>query len=343
VYLSRVILDLADFLELRDQLPLVDVRSEGEYEQGHILHAINIPILNNSERVVVGTTYKQRGQAEAIRTGFRLVGPRLADIIERTQEVGSEVIVHCWRGGMRSGNFCQFVGMAGVKSHQLRGGYKAYRNLALDALRYPFKFVLLSGHTGSGKSALLNELKSRGEQVLDLEAIAKHKGSVFGGLNMPVQPTTEQFQNEIFESVRTMDPSRRVWVEDESIAIGKIFLPMDLWKTMGSSPIVEIIVDKSARLQRLVSEYENTDSQEFINAMRGIQKKLGGQHFKMAAELVEKRDMYSAIDIILNYYDKAYANGLARKADRVKFKLDWDGISLSDFADYLINKTEVER
>lgn len=338
-----MILELPHFLQLRDRLPLVDVRSEGEYSAGHIVSAVNIPILNNTERTVVGTIYKQQGQADAIRAGFRLVGPRLADIIEQTQGVGNELIVHCWRGGMRSGNFCQFVGMAGVKTHQLRGGYKAYRNLALESLRYPFRFILLSGYTGSGKSALLHELRSKGEQVLDLEAIAKHKGSVFGGLNMPAQPTTEQFQNEIFESVRTMDFSRRIWVEDESIAIGKIFLPLDLWKTMGASPVIEVNVAKQVRLQRLVTEYENTDSAKFITALQGIQKKLGGQHYKAAAEFVGNGNLRSAIEIILTYYDRAYSNGLAKRSGRVKLKLDWDGISLPDFADYLIKNTEVER
>src|SRR5687768_10687024 len=124
-----MILPVSEFLELRTSLPVVDVRSEGEFETGHIPSAINIPILNNAERVEVGTDYKQRGQLEAIRTGFRLVGPRLINIIDQAKAIAiaNELIVHCWRGGMRSANFCQFVGMAGVKTHQLKGGYKAYR------------------------------------------------------------------------------------------------------------------------------------------------------------------------------------------------------------------------
>ncbi|KXK24030.1 MAG: tRNA 2-selenouridine synthase [Bacteroidetes bacterium OLB12] len=115
-----------DFLSLRNNLPIVDVRSEGEYQSGHILHAINIPLLNNQERAQVGTDYKQKGQLEAIKTGFRLVGPRLLDIINEAEKVSpsKEMLVHCWRGGMRSNNFCQFVGMAGIKTHALKGGYK---------------------------------------------------------------------------------------------------------------------------------------------------------------------------------------------------------------------------
>src|SRR6188508_2117989 len=122
-------IELAEFLTLRHHLPVVDVRSEGEFQEGHIRSAINIPLLNNEERIAVGTDYKQKGQLEAIKTGFRLVGPRLNDMICEALRVanGEEILVNCWRGGMRSSNFCQFVDMAGIKSHQLKGGYKAYR------------------------------------------------------------------------------------------------------------------------------------------------------------------------------------------------------------------------
>src|SRR6478609_9051376 len=174
-----MLLPIEDFLTLRQSHPIVDVRSQGEFGEGHIRHAINIPILNNEERIAVGTDYKQKGQLEAIKTGFRLVGPRLPEMINDALLVsnGKEILVNCWRGGMRSSNFCQFVGMAGIKSHQLKGGYKAYRTLALEAFRKPFKIIVLTGYTGSGKSEILRALKAHGEQVLDLEALASHKGS----------------------------------------------------------------------------------------------------------------------------------------------------------------------
>ena len=209
---------IEEFLSLRKELPVVDVRSEGEFEEGHIRNTINIPLLNYAERIAVGTDYKQKGQHEAIKTGFRLVGPRLLDIINDAEKVASnrELLVHCWRGGMRSNNFCQFVGMAGIKTHSLKGGYKAYRHQALESFKRPMNLILLTGCTGSGKSEVLRALKSQGEQVLDLENLANHKGSAFGGLLMPPQPTTEQFQNELFEEILLLDPSRRIWVEDES-------------------------------------------------------------------------------------------------------------------------------
>lgn len=322
-----MILSVEDFLTLRTQIPVADVRSEGEFEAGHIPYAINIPILNNAERVEVGTDYKQKGQAEAIRTGFRLVGPRLIDIIDHTKHVAQdqELIVHCWRGGMRSANFCQFAGMAGVKTLQLKGGYKAYRQLALKSFKTPFKFVVLGGSTGSGKTEILNALADAGEQIIDLESLARHRGSVFGGLMQPPQPTTEQFQNELFEKILTLNPKKRIWIEDESVAVGKIFLPADFWKIMGTSPLVELQVDKDVRIKRLVSEYGHADKNQFLEAMTGITKKLGGQHFKAAKEKLLGDDMPAVMEILLTYYDKAYRNGLDKKSSRMKGRFSWNG------------------
>jgi tRNA 2-selenouridine synthase len=324
-----VALTIDDFFRIREQLAVVDVRSEGEWELGHIPCSVSIPLLNDAERVIVGTTYKQQGQKEAIRQGFRLVGPRLEALVRRAEEVGPEFIVHCWRGGMRSRNFCQFVSMIGLQTHQLDGGYKAYRHAAQRMFTKPFKIVLLTGLTGSGKSELLRALKAEGEQVIDLETLASHKGSVFGGLTMDPQPTTEQFENNLFETLLQLNPDRRVWVEDESIAIGKIFLPTEFWKTMNSAPVVEIEVPKEARIRRLVSEYQNVPPELFQEAMQRITKRLGGQHYNSARELLFAGDLAAAIEIILSYYDKAYANGIDRKRTRITDKVSWDGKDLS--------------
>jgi tRNA 2-selenouridine synthase len=331
-----VIIELQDFLKLRQQLPIVDVRSEGEFAEGHILHAKNIPILNNAERIAVGTDYKKKGQQEAIRTGFRLVGPRLPEIIAAAEDTGSEFLVHCWRGGMRSLNFCQFVGMAKVKTHQLQGGYKVYRQAALASFGQPFKLMVIGGCTGSGKSEVLRALEAKGEQIIDLESLAHHKGSVFGGLTMPPQPTTEQFQNNLYEQILKLDISRRIWIEDESIAVGRIFLPEPLWRQMNSRPIVELNVPREVRVQRLVEEYGVADREQFLEAMVKITKKLGGQHFNAAKEKLQQGDMASTIDILLTYYDKAYANGLSRKANRIQAKILWDGTGVDPFVEQLL-------
>ncbi|HPH47529.1 MAG TPA: tRNA 2-selenouridine(34) synthase MnmH [Chryseolinea sp.] len=331
-------INLEEFLRLRHQLPVVDVRSEGEFQEGHIRSAINIPLLNNVERIAVGTDYKQKGQAEAIKTGFRLVGPRLHDIVIHAQQTNNEIIVHCWRGGMRSSNFCQFVGMAGVKTHQLKGGYKVYRQHAVESFSKPFRFLVLGGCTGSGKTEILRALSRKGEQVIDLEGLAHHKGSAFGGLMMPTQPTTEQFQNELFEEITKLDFNKRIWIEDESIAIGKIFLPHELWQTMKSSAVVEMKVTKPVRVERLVKEYGDSNKEEFLQAMMNVTQKLGGQHFNTAKEKWLVNDMHSAIDILLTYYDKAYLRALEKKKDRIKLESEWDGISTDDFVTELIRK-----
>jgi tRNA 2-selenouridine synthase len=336
-----VLLTIDEFLSLRHQLPVVDVRSEREYEAGHIRSAINIPLLNNAERVIVGTTYKQKGQEEAITAGFRLVGPRLVDMIEDSKKIGTALIVHCWRGGMRSSNFCQFMSMTRIKTHQLKGGYKAYRQEAVESFKKPLKLFSLSGYTGSGKTEILQALSGEGEQILDLEKIAHHKGSVFGGLMMPPQPTTEQFQNELFEEILKLDPSKRIWIEDESIAIGKIFLPEDLWKQMTHSKLLEINVPKEVRIKRLVNEYGASEKQKFLEAMTKITKKLGGQHYNAAKEKLLVGDMSSVIDILLTYYDKAYCNGLEKKKKRIKVFSSWNGTDVHVYAQQLIKEADM--
>lgn len=321
-------------------MPVIDVRSEGEYDSGHILKAVNIPILNNAERVSVGTTYKQKGQREAIHEGFRLVGPRLESIIAEAERVAGsgEAIVHCWRGGMRSSNFAKFIGMAGISSHVLTGGYKTYRQGAMDMFRERFSLVTLTGCTGSGKSDVLRELARQGEQVLDLERMANHKGSAFGHLFLPPQPTTEQFQNALFEQLLSFDRSRRIWVEDESIAIGKIFLPSDFWAQLHQAPLVRMEVPRQVRISRLVEEYGAADREEFLSIMSRISKKLGGQHFIAAREKLLQNDMHAVIDVLLTYYDKAYVRSMEKRDTQLKLSLSWNGSDIASYARTLIQE-----
>jgi tRNA 2-selenouridine synthase len=160
---------------------------------------------------------------------------------------------------------------------------------------------------------------------------------VFGGLMMPPQPTTEQFQNNLFEALIKLDPTRRIWVEDESIALGRIFLPNDFWSQMASSPVFEMQVDKDVRIERLVKEYGPADKEAFLEAMKGIIKKLGGQHFNAAREKLSANDMAATIDILLTYYDKAYKTGLTNKEHRIKARIPWNGKDPDVFADELIS------
>ena len=316
-----------DFLKRSRILPVVDVRSESEYQDGHFPGSENIPLLKDPERVLVGTDYKKKGKEEAIKTGFRLVGPRLEKLVDHvvTFAADRELLVYCWRGGMRSKNFCDFVGMAGVVTHRLEGGYKTYREKAFQAFEQPLPLLVIGGKTGSGKSEILRALELQGEQVLDLEYMANHKGSAFGGLLQEPQPTNEQFINLLFEKLRSLDLNRPIWVEDESIAIGKIFLPKTFFEQKRKAPVVQIEVDKSIRVNRLVNEYGPANREEFLAAMERITKKLGGQNFNMAKEHLLQGDMHATIDILLSYYDKAYSESLAKKSSSVQAVCSWNG------------------
>lgn len=324
-----MLLALQEFLAIRNYLPVVDARSESEFRAGHIPGAINLPLLNDSERVAVGITYKKQGRDEAIRLGFRLVGPRLEQLVSEGISVAGErkkLLVYCWRGGMRSSNLAGFVRMAGVNTSTLEGGYKTYRRAALECFAAPLPLIVLGGMTGTGKTDILQALAAAGEQVIDLEKLANHKGSAFGGLMKGPQPTTEQFQNELFEQILKIDRSRPVWIEDESIAIGKIFLPDALFVQKKNAPVIEVILPRDRRIDRLVNEYGPADKEEFLASMIKITTKLGGQNFNAAKELLFAGDMHGTIDILLSYYDKNYGNSLQRKQDQILDRLSWDGI-----------------
>ena len=238
---------------------------------------------------------------------------------------------------MRSNNFCQFAAIARIRSQVLGGGYKSYRQQALESFRKPLDIILLTGCTGSGKSEVLRALAAKGEQILDLENLACHKGSAFGGLFMQPQPTTEQFQNELFEEIMKLDLSKRVWVEDESLAIGRIFLPDDFWSRMSQSSLVQMDVSKAVRIGRLVNEYGAADRETFLLIMTKITKKLGGQNFKTAKEKLLQGDMASTIDILLTYYDKAYLESIDKRKNKLKVVEKWDGENAATFAAELIN------
>ncbi len=225
------------------------------------------------------------------------------------------------------------------RSKVLTGGYKAYRQAAQESFQKPFTFIRIGGNTGSGKSEVLRALEKIGEQILDLETLANHKGSAFGGLGFSSQPTTEQFQNDLFEKILLLDQKKRIWVEDESIAIGKIFLPEKFWETMLATPIITMKVAKEIRVARLVNEYGDADPEEFLDAMGKIYKRLGGQHYLAAKEKLLQGDMHSTISILLeHYYDKAYERSAEKKKELIKGTLSWDGKDAKKYAAELVEQ-----
>ncbi len=310
-------LPVDEFLKKSQTLPIIDVRSPGEFAHAHIPGAVNIPLFDNDERAQVGTRYKQAGKDHAVLMGLEFVGPKLADFVRQSRKLansnGGEVLVHCWRGGMRSGSFVWLLNTAGLTASILAGGYKAYRNLVLDSFAEPQNLIILGGKTGSGKTDTLKELARQGEQIIDLEGLAHHKGSTYGAIGQLPQPATEQFENLLFNEFKPLDSSRRIWLEDESRSIGSCFIPMSLWQQMRLAPVAFVDVPKDKRVTRLVTEYTGIDHILLVEATERIQKRLGGKVTKEALDALVRHDYATVADLTLDYYDKAYLHGLAQR------------------------------
>ncbi len=305
-------------------LPIVDVRSPGEFAEGHIVGAVNIPVFDDEERARVGTTYTKVGPAEAIELGLSLVGPRMLEMAKKAQAVAHQrqLKVHCWRGGMRSEKMAWLFELVGLEVTVLEGGYKAYRQQMLTDFARLDRLIVLYGPTGCGKTDILAALQAQGEQVLDLEGRAHHRGSAFGALGMPAQPTTAQFQNQLYADLLALDPARRIWIESESFAIGKVCVPQSLWNNMSRTTVVELDVPKAARAQRIVREYGAMPKAALAESIQKIQSRFGGNRVKDALELLALDQLEAVTLLLLDYYDGAYAfsknkykNGISARYD----------------------------
>lgn len=316
IYQPRAKTDIRTFLELAGKTPIIDVRSPSEFITGHIPGAFNIPLFEDREREAVGIRYKKEGRIQAILEGLKLSGPAMHLKLEQALRIskgGGRLLVHCWRGGMRSEAMAWLFSLGGIETAILEGGYKAYRHFILENLAVNRKMIILGGLTGSGKTHILEHLKKKGHQVIDLEGLANHKGSAFGSLGQLPQPTTEHFANLLFDEWKRVDPDQPVWVEDESRNIGSVFLPEEFYLNMQRNPAVVLLMDIKTRLPRLIEEYSCYSSDELTSAVLKISKRLGGDRTKEATEAVEKGEFGKAIEITLHYYDKAYLFGLGRK------------------------------
>ncbi len=308
-------LSAVSFLQQAEQLPIIDVRSPAEFAAGHIPGAHNIPLFDNNERATVGTTYKQIGRQEALLEGLDLVGPKMRSFVEDAYLLApnKKVLVHCWRGGMRSESFAWLLKTAGMEVSTLQGGYKAYRSHALESLQKPAHLMIVGGETGSGKTDILKALAEQGEQVIDLEALAHHKGSSFGGIGQAAQPTTEQFHNDLFEKWRKLDPLRPIWLEDESFSIGSVQLPYELWEQMKAATLFRLAIPKEERIKRLVKEYGQQDRIALTTAIQRIEKRLGGLRTERALNDLEENRLDAVADNLLTYYDSSYHRNMDRR------------------------------
>jgi tRNA 2-selenouridine synthase len=308
-------LSLAEFQAL--PYPILDVRAPIEFAQGHVPGALNLPLFTDEERARIGTTYKQVSQERAVHLGLEFFGPKMSAMAKQAQKLaqGKEVRLHCWRGGMRSGAVMWLLELAGFKVHLLDKGYKEYRREVLASFDTPRQWRVLGGLTGSGKTDVLHALTatSATQPVLDLEGLASHKGSAFGAIGQPAQPTQEQFENNLAAAMAALPTDAPIWVEDESRQIGRLTIPPALFAQLRTAPRWVLEVPRAARVAKLAAEYGAENPVELAAAIERLHKRLGGLATQQALAAVEAGDFAQMVELVLDYYDKTYTYGLAQR------------------------------
>jgi tRNA 2-selenouridine synthase len=326
--------------QAKKSILIIDVRSPKEYKQGHVLGAINIPLLEDESRVIVGTTFKQEGKNKAVLKGFELEGKNFSTKIEtllKIQEYG-KIVLYCWRGGLRSNIMSWLFDKAGFEVSILKGGYKSFRNRCIDTFHFNYKMTVLGGHTGSGKTKILHQLKENNFQVIDLEGIANHKGSAYGGLGMKPQPTQEQFENNLAMELFCVDSKKTIWLEAESIMIGKNQIPTVFFEQMKQARFINLTVDKEQRIKNIIEEYSGFEIDLLIESTKKIEKKLGGLALKNSIEALCNKDFHQWINYLLVYYDKAYLKGLENRKEEDVTNYTLINYNINEFIDFAKNK-----
>ena len=342
---------IAEFLRLAKHHPVFDVRSPGEYTHAHILFAYSLPLFNDEERKQVGTAYKQQSREAAIKIGLDYFGVKMKKMVEDAENIVSgfsfgdsnqneyfnngqretkNVLVHCWRGGMRSAAVAWLLDMYGFNVFLLVGGYKVYRKWVLEQFEKVYHFNIIGGYTGSGKTLLLHELKNRNKTVIDLEGLANHKGSAFGSIGEKPQPGQEMFENTLahaladtgykipdtgiqYPASSIQHPVSDIYIEDESQRIGNLQIPMPLWYTMRKAPVYFLDIPFEKRLDYITEDYGKLEKQQLMDAIIRIQKRLGGLETKNAVHFLEEDNLRECFRILLSYYDKWYYKGLLNR------------------------------
>ena len=318
---------IANFINLKEEIPLIDVRTPAEFAQGRVPGAFNIPLFSNEERVQVGTTYKQIGREEAILLGFDLTGAKWSGFIKQALEISPQkkVALHCWRGGMRSGAMAWAFNLYGFDVYLIDGGYKNFRRWALQQFENQYELLILGGMTGSGKTKTLHQLQNLGEQMIDLENLAQHQGSSFGSMNKLVQPTQEQFENELAVELSKIDPQKRLWLEDESLTIGKRVIPQPLWQQMREADVLNMVVPIEKRTRFSAEEYGKLDPDFLVECTQRIHKRLGPEQTRDAVAAIREGRIEDFVRLVLVYYDKTYRGGLSKREPKKVFQIDING------------------
>ena len=318
---------------------ILDVRSPGEYAQGHIPGAVSFPLFSDEERAQVGTCYKQEGRDQAVELGFEIVGPKTVNFLRKAKQLtpDKQIRLHCWRGGMRSLSVAWILEMGGLQVSLLEGGYKAFRQWVRAILAMPKPIQVLGGMTGSAKTEILNALAFQGDQVLDLEGLANHRGSSYGALGMPPQPSTEHFENLLAMAWNKFHTQSPIWIEAESRHIGSCRIPTELFEQMKQAAALEITKSIEERLTLLVKIYGQANPDDLITATERIRKRLGGQRTQEAIALIREAKLKDAVAILLSYYDRAYQHDLDRRRQQIP-TVDLRGLSYEESAKLLKEK-----
>ena len=340
---------IEQFIEMAKSHPVLDVRSPGEYLHAHIPGAHSVPLFTDEERKVVGTAYKQESREQAIKIGLDYFGLKMRKVVEEVENLlalvkkatnksktpdstvssGKSVVVHCWRGGMRSAGIAWLLDLYGFKVYSIIGGYKAYRKWVRDQFEKKYSITIVGGYTGSGKTLIIDQLKKIGHPVIDLEGLANHKGSAFGALGEKPQPSQEMFENMLAESLAVVSSPMEnnisnqpllnnkptLWIEDESQRIGNLQVPMPFWGNMRSSPVCFVDIPFEQRLDYLTLEYGRFEKEKLVNAVMRIQKRLGGMETKNAINHLLENNYKECFRILLTYYDKWYLKGLYNREE----------------------------
>ena len=311
--------NIEEFLQLSKMHLLIDVRSPSEYTHAHIPNAISLPLFTDDERKIIGTAYKQESKQQAVKHGLKYFGVNMVQMVETVEELiikhqkkteqglVNTVVIHCWRGGMRSAGVAWLLELYGFNVYTLVGGYKAYRHWVLEQFDKEYTIKVLGGYTGSGKTPLLHQLKKLGQKIIDLEGLAIHKGSAFGGLDAMPQPSQEMFENQLATELHEINENGiTIWVENESRRIGNLNIPSGFFKQLREKPVVFLNIPFEERLEHILEGYGKFKKEELIATILRIKKRLGGLETKNAINYLLEDNVKECFRILLSYYDKGY-------------------------------------
>jgi tRNA 2-selenouridine synthase len=311
----------ANLSQLAEFDEIIDVRTPSEFADDHIPGAINCPVLSDEERITVGTLYKQISPFEARKVGGALVAKNIARHLETVfhdKPRSWKPMVYCWRGGQRSGAMSIILAQVGWMAHKLEGGYKTYRRDVLDQLEtlpQRFTFKVVCGPTGSGKSRLLAALVETGHQVLDLEGLARHRGSVLGNLPQQPQPSQKWFDSQLLLALRELDPARPVYVESESKKIGSVALPASLFDAMHAADCLVVETPLEVRVAGLQEDYLHyvNDPEALIAQLQSLHQFHGSEKLQHWSELIRAGDFAAFVaELLTQHYDPTYFRSLTK-------------------------------